>query len=366
MVALESVNLFRSLAPDELQNLCAIAQERRFAAGTEVFREGDPGDGVYVVKDGLVEISALVGADVRRAFSQFGPGEIFGEMAVVEQQPHPATATALKDTTAYFIPREEMRALLRRSPAFAFNVLQDVSRRLLEFDRIRLREVVETERLAVIGNFARTIIHDLKTPLTIIGLSAEMAGAPSATPEKRLKIQEQIRKQIGRINDMVGDVLECTGGTPAETELKPAGYSEFVTALLPELQAEAATKSAAIEVQNEPPACNIILDARRLRRVFFNLLRNAMGMMPGGGKIFLRFHANDEEIVTEIEDTGNGIAPELLDTLFQPFAPRGQLRGGGLGLSICKNIIEEHRGRIWTRSEPGRGAIFCFALPLAK
>jgi signal transduction histidine kinase len=287
-------------------------------------------------------------------------------MAVVERQPHPATATALKDTTACFISRDEMLALLRRSPAFAFNVLQDVSRRLLEFDRLRLREVVEAERLAVIGNFARTIIHDLKTPLTIIGLSAEMAGAPGATPEKRFQVQEQIRKQIGRINDMVGDVLEFSGGGPAAAALKPAGYSEFVAALLPELQAEAAAKSAGIEVQNEPPAVNILLDARRLRRVFFNLLRNATGMMPGGGKIFLRFHADDGEIVTEIEDTGRGIAPEMLETLFQPFAPRGQLRGGGLGLAICKKIIEDHRGRIWTRSEPGHGAIFCFALPLAK
>ena len=271
MVALESVNLFRSLAPDELQNLRAIAQERRFAAGTEVFREGDPTDGLYVLKEGLVETSARTGADARRAFSQLGPGEFFGEMAVVERQPHPATATALMDTTAWFIPRDEMLALLRRSPAFAFNVLQDVSRRLLEFDRLRLREVVETERLAAIGNLARTIIHDLKTPLTIIGLSAEMAGAPGATPEKRAQIQEQIRKQIGRINDMAGDVLECTGGAPMEAALKPAGYSEFVAALLPELQAEAATKSAGIEVQNEPPAANIHLDARRLRRVFFNL-----------------------------------------------------------------------------------------------
>ena len=245
-------------------------------------------------------------------------------------------------------------------------MLQEVGRRLLEFDRVRVREAVEAGRLAVIGNFARSVIHDLKTPLTIIGLSAEIACGPRATPEKRVQIQEQIRKQIGRINDMVGDVLELAQSKPAEGALKPAAFSEFVAALLSELQAEAATKSADIELQNEPPAGNILLDAQRMRRAFFNLLHNATGMMPGGGKIFLRFHADEKEIITEIEDSGAGVAPEMLDRLFQPFASRGKSQSPGPGLSPCKKIIEDHRGRIWARSEPGRGAIFCFALPLAK
>ena len=366
MVTLESLVLFRNLPPGELKNLRAIARERRFAAGTEVFREGGDADGIYVVQAGLVELSAQVGAGAGRALLQLGPGEIFGELALVERQQHPATATALKDTSAWFIPRDEMFVLLHRSPAFAFDALQEVCRRLLEFDRLRRREVAGAERLAVLGYYARGIIHDLKTPLTIIGLSAEIAGAPGATPEKRLQVQEQIRKQITRINDMVGDVLEFTGSGPAPEEFKPAGYSEFVTALLPELQAETAAKSTSIELQNEPPVGDILLDARRLRRVFFNLLHNAIGMMPGGGKFFLRFHMVDTGIVTEMEDTGRGIAPEMLARLFEPFAPGGKSGGAGLGLPLCRKIIEDHRGRIWVRSEPEHGAIICFALPLVK
>jgi CRP-like cAMP-binding protein len=189
VIALESVNLFRNLAPDELEALRAITQEQSFGAGDEIFREGDAGDSVYFVKDGLVEISGLVGGGVRRAFSQLGPGEIFGEMAVVEQRPRSATATASKATVVYFIPRDEMLAFLKRSPTLAFNMLQEVSRRLREFDQLHLREVVQAERLAILGNFARSIIHDLKTPLTIIGLSAEAACLPGTTPEKCVQAQ---------------------------------------------------------------------------------------------------------------------------------------------------------------------------------
>ena len=366
MVALESVNFFHNLAPVELQTLRAVTQERRFAAGTEIFREGDPGDGVYVVKEGLVEISGLVAADVRRAFSQIGPGEIFGEMAIVEQLPRPATATALKDTTVYFIPGGEIRPLLQRSPAFAFDVLQEVSRRLVDFDRIHLGAVVEAERLVVIGNFARSIMHDLITPLTIVGLSIEIACAPDTTPERRVEAHGRIRKQISRINDMVAGILEFTRRRQAEAAPTPAPYSDLVAAMLPDLQAEAAAKSAGIEIQNEPPAGKIVLAAHRLRRVFSNLLKNSTGMMPDGGRVYLRFYADEKEIITEMEDTGPGIAPEIFNKLFQPFVSHGESHGAGLGLSICKKIIEDHHGRIWARSEPGRGAIFCFALPLAE
>src|SRR5208283_4022424 len=151
----------------------------------EIFCEADPGDGVYFVKDGLVEISSLVRADARCVFSQLGPGEIFGEMAMIEHRPRSATATALKDTDVYFLPRGEMLSLIERSPGLAFSLLQQISRRLREFNRVYLREVVQAERLAVVGNFARSIVHDLKNPLAIISLSAETFDRPNSRPEAR-------------------------------------------------------------------------------------------------------------------------------------------------------------------------------------
>ena len=366
MIALESVNLFRNLAPDEVRVLRAVTRERHFAAGDEILGEGDPGDGVYIVKDGLVEISGLVSGETPRVLSQLGPGEMFGEMAVIEHRPRSATVTALKDTVVYFLPHDEMLALLQGSPAFAFNVLQEISRRLREFDQLHLREIVQAERLAAVGNFARSIIHDLKTPLTIISLSAETACLPNATPEKRAQAQERIRKQIGRINDMVGDILEYTRSQQPETAFTRVNYSDFIREILPDLQAETETKSTRVELQNQPPAGALSLDRRRLRRVFFNLAHNATDMMPDGGRILLRFHAGEREVVTEMEDTGSGIAPEIAGKLFEPFVTFGKAQGTGLGLSICKKIIEDHHGRIWAHNGPDCGAIFCFSLPLAK
>ena len=366
MPGLESIALFRDLNPEELQALRLIAQERQFATGSEIFREGTPGDGVYFVKAGRVEISGFVSSHVHRVFSQLGPGEIFGEMAVIEHRPRSANATALSATEIYFIPRDEMLSLIKRSPVLAFGLLQQISHRLREFNQLHLREMVQAESLSVIGRFAQSIVHDLKNPLSIIGLSAEMFDMPNISSEIRAKTQFRIRRQVERINDMVSDILIFTEAKRMDAGLKPADYRAFVLELIADLRAEAELKSAQIEMQNPPPAVLLPFDPRRLNRVFHNLIHNATDVMLNGGKIFLRFQVTETEIITEIEDTGPGIASEIGDKLFQAFVTFGKTHGTGLGLSICKKIVEDHQGRIWVRSEPDRGAIFCFALPLAK
>ena len=356
--------LFRDLSPDELQTLRSIAQERHFTASGDIFHEGDPGDGVYFVKNGLVAISSPVGAHARRVFSQLGPGEIFGEMAVIEHRPRSATATAVKDTDVFFLPRGEMLSLIQHSPALAFSLLQHISQRLREFNQLYLREVLQAERLAVVGNFARSIIHDLKNPLNIISLSAEMFDRPTTRPEARAQTGTRIRQQVERISDMVGDILVFTENKQTDVGVKPASYHAFVVELIAELRAEVEVKGAQIQLQNEPPALLVQFNPRRLSRVFHNLIHNAADMVPGGGVITLRFQTDGKEIITGIEDNGPGIAPEIADKLFEAFATFGKAHGTGLGLSICKKIIEDHRGRIWARNQPGRGAVFAFALPL--
>jgi signal transduction histidine kinase len=363
VAALASNPLFRNLNPAELQALQRIAQEHRFAAGQEIFREGAPGDGVYFVKNGLVEISAGTGA--RRIFSRLGAGEIFGEMAVIELRPRSANASAAQDTEAYFLPRGEMLAFMERSPGLAFALLQQISHRLREFNQLHLREIIEAERLAVVGNFARGIIHDLKNPLAIIGLAAENFSNPNLNPEARDQIQSRIGRQVQRINDLVTDILIFTEGR-SRPDLRSNDFSDFIRELVAEMESDASAKSIRIVLENEPPAGLFRFDAHRLNRVFHNLVNNAMDFLGDGGQIFLRFKAGAGEILVEIEDTGPGIAPEIADKLFQPFTTHGKAHGTGLGLSICKKIIEDHGGKISARSEPGRGAIFCFTLPTTK
>ena len=365
MVALESISLFRQLSRAELQALRLITLERPLAAGQEIFREGAPGDGVYLVKAGFVEISAGAGA-TRRVFSRLGPGEIFGEMSLIEHRPRSATATAATAAEVYFLPRGEVLPFIQRSPGLAFALLQQISHRLRELNQLHVRELVQAESLAVVGRFAQGIVHDLKNPLSIISLASEMFDMPGISADIRTQSQMRIRKQVERISDLVSDILIFTQGATQAAELKPRDYGAFVRELLGDLRAEAELKSARIEMPLAPPAVPVRFDPRRLSRVFFNLVHNATDVMLNGGYIYLRFQCDGTEIVTEIEDTGPGIAPPIAGQLFEPFATHGKTHGTGLGLSLCKKIIEDHGGKISMRSEAGRGAIFRFTLPLAK
>jgi len=363
VVALEANKLFCQLSPPELSTLRLVAREQKFSAGQEIFREGDNGDGVYVVRDGLVEISGLVDQKVRLVFSEVGPGDIFGEMAVIEDKPRSACAVAKSDASVFFIPRAEMLALVERSPALALALLREVSHRLREFNRQYLRQVLQAERLAIVGRFARSIVHDLKNPLNIIGLTAEMAGMDRATPEMRQQVSTRIRKQVERISDLIGEILDFTQGSQSNFVLAPTNFGAFVTQLVDELGPEVGLKSVTLELENPPPSVEIFIHPKRLRRVFYNLVHNATDAMPEGGKIILRFQVTEMEVVTEIEDGGRGIAPEIAGQLFEVFATHGKAHGTGLGLSICKRSIEDHRGWISARNEPGRGAVFSFGLP---
>jgi len=367
MVELDGVPLFRDSSKKELEDLKEISIEKKFRAGAEIFREGDKGNGLYVIKSGSVEIVHFVdGTDARHIFSQIGAGEIFGEMAVIELRPRSATAVAAEDTVVYFLPREEMRMLLQHAPALSFKMLEAISHRLRDFNQRHLREIVDAERLALIGRFAQGIVHDLKNPLSIIGLASEIFSLPHVNEETRAKTQGRIKRKVQRINDMVGDILIFTDSKKAENRFQPTDFRKFIFDLLNDLRADAEIKSTKIELENDPPPVTVPLDARRLKRVFHNLVGNATDFMLDGGKIFLRFKSAENEVTVEIEDTGPGIAPEIADKLFQPFATHGKSHGTGLGLSICKKIVEDHGGKIWTRNEFGRGAIFCFSLPIAK
>lgn len=363
-MALETSKLFAQLPSEVRARLQAVAQPRSYQPGQEIFREGDPGEGLYVVREGLVEIAALVGGQKPQVLSQVGPGDIFGEMAVIENAPRSATAIARKETTVDFLPRAELLELLTASPALALALTREISRRLREFDRQYLREVVQAERLAVVGRFARSIIHDLKNPLNLIGLTAELAGAPDATPEARRNAAVSIREQVERITEMVGEILEFTRGTTSELLMSSIDYGEFLDRMVQELRPEAAIKSVALDIPGEWPSVSLPINPRRLRRVFYNLVHNAMDAMPGGGTITLRTRVEPTEIVTECEDSGPGIAPEIADQLFQPFASYGKVYGTGLGLSICKRILEDHRGWIAFRNSERGGALFSFGLPI--
>src|SRR5262249_14950257 len=147
--------------------------------------------------------------------------------------------------------------------------------------------------------------------------------------EFRRNANARILRQVERISDMISEILDFTQGAPSEFVLAPINYSEFVSELVSEIRAEVELKSVSLDLETPPPAVELLLDPKRLRRVFHNLIANATDAMPEGGKVSLRFSVANGSVVTEIEDTGPGIAPEIADQLFEAFATHGKAHGTG-------------------------------------
>lgn len=363
MVALETSKLFAQLPAAELKKLSAVAREMSFGPGEVIFKEGDPGDGLYVVRSGKVQISAVISSGERHVFCTVLPGDIFGEMAVLDNLPRSAHASAEGETSVIFVPREQFVELLKGSPAMSLTMVQEFSRRLREFNQQYIRKVLQVERMALVGRFASTIVHDLKNPLSIIRVGAAQSAAEKSTVEDRKTAQRRIETQIERITSMVNDILDFTRGTPQGLVFARLEFDVFIERIVNELRQEIASRGVTIEFDSKPPRCRLPLNPQRLSRVFYNIIANAVDAMAQGGTIQLRFTENDDEVVTEIEDEGPGISPEIADRLFEPFATFGKSHGTGLGLSISQRIVEEHRGKISARNGPGSGAIFSITLP---
>jgi len=234
---------------------------------------------------------------------------------------------------------------------------------LRDFNKKYVEESLQAERLTLVGRFARSIVHDFKNPLNIIGLAAEIAGMESASAELRQSAQQRIGKQVTRLSNMINELLEFTRGSQASIVLAPVKYSPYVETIIEDLRSDLTDKAVELEV-GEVPDVSTMIDQRRVVHVFYNLINNAVDVLSDGGKIYVRFSVKDGFVITEIEDTGEGIAPEIINKVFEPFATHGKAQGTGLGLAICKKIVEDHKGFIEARNSEAGGAIFSFRLPI--
>jgi signal transduction histidine kinase len=361
-----AARFWEQLDPGEKSEIHRLARRLSYEPGTEIFHQGADGDGVYLIESGEVRICLHGSNDDEREINRLGPGDFFGEMAVLDDTPRSASAVAATAVTVQFFPRGEVLDLLDRMPGVAVALLRQISARFRDFSRQHLEEILKAERLALVGRFAGSIVHDIRNPLNLISVSAELACQQIVSPELRAIARARILKQVDRISSLIGEVLDFSRDEDSRLVLASVDFARLFQLFLEEFRPRLEHSGTELVLETPPPAVSLPADPNRLERVFHNLLNNACDAMPGGGKIFVRFRVTDKSLITEVEDTGPGIAEELKDRLFQPFATHGKAAGTGLGLSICKRIVTGHGGTIHARTEPGHGAIFVVELPRSR
>jgi PAS domain S-box-containing protein len=243
-------------------------------------------------------------------------------------------------------------------------------------DRVVLeREVEQAEKLAVLGQLAAGIAHQIGTPLNVISGSAEYLMMEWGMERPRPQELEIIVAQTDRITKLIQQLLNFA--RPARMDLGPLKLNDLLREVLALTEHQIAKERISIRTELQPDLPAIIGDANQMEQAFLNILINAWHAMPAGGTLTLRTRAvpaggrahragrsAPAGAEVTIADTGTGIPPEHLPRIFDPFfSTKGVGKGTGLGLAITRRIVEDHRGSIQVSSEIGRGTIVTIWLP---
>ncbi len=248
-------------------------------------------------------------------------------------------------------------------------VFRDLSR--LKALEARLRK---GERLASLGVLAAGMAHEIKNPLGGIRGASQLLREEFSPDNPSRELTDIIIREVDRLNQIVQGLLDFS--RPHEPRLAPVNIHEILTRVLALIEMETPPQALRIERSFDPSLPNISGDADQLVQVFLNILQNGMDAMDGAGTLTLttrvlpgfQIRKGTQEkvrmICVDVEDSGCGIAPEEIGSIFDPFYTR-KPRGVGLGLALCYRIVEEHGGKIDVESRAGVGTRFSVSLPMA-
>ncbi len=378
------------LASVERGRLNELLTRRECQTGEVIFKEGEPGNSVYIIWSGRV---AVVKGDFDdpTVLAHRGAGEVLGEMALLEHAPRSASVVALEPTQLLALRGRDFQNLLTSTSDFGVNLLASLSRRLRASDEV-VEEQTTTQRQmdAQLSTLASQregllraqqlraknidfLIHDMRNPLGVVYTAVTMLQIvlPEEILEENQDLFDIALTSCERLQRMVENVLELA-------RMEEEGLTLHRQWVQPEPLLQKVLRRQWIgpktelihldrEIPKQLPAVRVDLDV--IDRVLSNLLDNAVDYTPAGGTLLVSARQKGDEVEISVTDSGPGIPPERRESIFERF-DRGMettRRGFGLGLTFCKLAVEAHGGRIWVESGPEDvGSRFVFTLPVAS
>ncbi|MDY6838120.1 MAG: ATP-binding protein [Thermodesulfobacteriota bacterium] len=229
-------------------------------------------------------------------------------------------------------------------------------------ERKRLeKKVLESERLATIGQGVSYISHEIKNPLMVIGGFAQQVLRKLDQKEKNKEKLNIIIKEVARLEEFLSEVTDIT--KPSKPKKMMTGINGLVEEVSTFLQEELKTRHVIFQKSLDPEIPEIFADPKQMKQVLLNIMKNAVEAMPEGGRLSVRTQLQGGNAELRITDTGKGVTPEDLKTIFDPFVTT-KPKGTGLGLAISRKIVEDHEGRISIETKPGDGTACSIILPV--
>jgi PAS domain S-box-containing protein len=216
--------------------------------------------------------------------------------------------------------------------------------------------------------FIGLVSHELRTPMTVITGSLKTAMSKGVTSNDKKILLENAIEGAGALSVILENMLELSRYQTGRLQIhrEPVDLSSIAISVIEKLK----PRSEGHNFRTEFPGKLALVEAdpMRVERIIYNLLENAAKYSPEGSEITVTAHEKGEQVITEVTDKGIGILPEDQSRIFEPFERLGKAasQGLGLGLVVCKRLVEAQGGQIWVESEPDKGSTFYFSLPKYK
>ncbi len=233
-------------------------------------------------------------------------------------------------------------------------------------DRIRQgqEERIKTEKLAAVGTMVNTIVHDCRTPITVIKGFASVLSDFDLSTDKKQECLAFIHFEVERMERMLDEILQFANDKQTCMSPETCNLDQVLRNCCTEIQALFQDEGTRFEQEFNCDA-RVTVDKDKFRRALLNIAVNAKDALEGGGTFSIRTETREDQACIRLTDNGGGIPAHAQATLFQPFFTQGKRTGFGLGMSITKKIIDDHSGTIAVESQVGRGTSFLVSIPLA-
>lgn len=363
---------FPGITTVEINELIESSQVLTYPAGTVLCHENALEDTFYIILSGAVQVSKTINNVERRLLKTLGPGDFFGEMALIHNAPRAATVATTQDTTVLIIQKPAFDAVLHSSTSVSLALTREISRRLRENDelaiedlRLRAEELARAYQQLSELEFARrefltTIAHELRTPLMVANGFLQAVQTGKMEGESLKSALDTVSRNVQQIVSLVNDILFLQEMDLILPRFQTVNLGETIFTVVQGLSADASQNKVTFKVEVSPNLPVLQGDPKSLERALKAIVDNAIKFSPEGGDVEIQTGFDDGWVWIQIRDHGVGITPDALPHIFDRFFHVEKIgdylfRGIGLGLSISQQVIQQHSGRIEVSSQPGCG-----------
>ncbi len=224
------------------------------------------------------------------------------------------------------------------------------------------KALIQTEKMAALGTLAAGLAHEINNPLSGAKNCLRRIESHPEDISQTKKYIRLMKNALTRIENLVGELLQFS--RKKDNVMHPLQINDVISQAVEFLEYKLKKRKILFDQKLSPGLPLIFGDKEHLEQVFINLILNSIDALPEGGKLEIHTHSSGREVIAIIKDNGIGIPPSEIDKIFDPFyTSKGAGQGTGLGLSVCKNIVENHDGIIEVESETGAGTSIILKFP---